>query len=72
MHRIVIVAAVMLLGVAGCAPSPPKPEELGRIVYEPRQIPGMDNPYEVPEVETGKEKSNDEKPAATDADTETP
>jgi hypothetical protein len=51
MRRATILATVFFLGVSGCAPSPPKPEELGRVVYDPAEVPGMDNPYRPPELD---------------------
>ncbi|OYV86579.1 MAG: hypothetical protein B7Z73_11515 [Planctomycetia bacterium 21-64-5] len=33
----------------GCEPPPPKPQDLGRIVYNPAEVPGADQPYALPE-----------------------
>ncbi|HUY36556.1 MAG TPA: hypothetical protein VMV69_27720 [Pirellulales bacterium] len=49
MYRTTMLASLFLLSLTGCAPSPPKPEELGRVVYDPTQVPGMDKPYRAPE-----------------------
>ncbi len=51
MRRTTILATVFFMGVSGCTPSPPKPEELGRVVYDPAEVPGMDNPYRPPELD---------------------
>jgi hypothetical protein len=51
MRRTMILATVYFIGVSGCAPSPPKPEELGRVVYDPSEVPGMDKPYHPPELD---------------------
>jgi hypothetical protein len=51
MRRMTILATVLFIGVSGCAPSPPKPEELGRVVYDPSEVPGMDKPYHPPELD---------------------
>jgi hypothetical protein len=55
-----IPAAILLASLTGCAPSPPKPVELGRVIYDPAQVPGMDNPYQLPESEQ-KEDKHEEK-----------
>ncbi|HVA45734.1 MAG TPA: hypothetical protein VNH11_05040 [Pirellulales bacterium] len=34
---------------AGCEPPPPKPQDLGRIMYNPAEVPGTDQPYALPE-----------------------
>ncbi|HVC95353.1 MAG TPA: hypothetical protein VND64_16780 [Pirellulales bacterium] len=51
MYRTMILAAVFLVGVTGCTPSPPKPEELGRVIYDPAAVPGLDDPYRPPELD---------------------
>ena len=33
----------------GCGPSPPSRQELGRIVFIESEVPGADEPYELPE-----------------------
>jgi hypothetical protein len=35
--------------IAGCEPSPPSPQELGRIVFKESEVPGADETYELPE-----------------------
>lgn len=58
--------AVCLLAIAlGCSPAPPSMEELGRIVYDPSQVPGFDRPYSLPHG-LGEESP----PPATDASPE--
>ncbi len=59
MYRTTMLAAVYLVSVTGCAPSPPKPEQLGRVVYSPSQVPGLDEPYKLPELEKGEGKPNE-------------
>jgi hypothetical protein len=56
--RIVVLS---LACVAGCEPpTPPSPEDLGRVVVDPEKVPGGQKPFTLPELKTappGAEKS---------------
>lgn len=55
-----IVAACL---TAGCDAPPPKPNDLGRIVYSPAEVPGADAPYSMPEyLRETLEKPKQERP----------
>lgn len=41
--------ALFLGMVPGCGPKL-KPDELGRVVYDPSEVPGADAPYPMPEL----------------------
>ncbi len=47
------MAALLLACVAGCEPpSPPSPEDLGRVVVDPEKVPGGQKPFTLPELKT--------------------
>ena len=34
---------------AGCEPPPPKPQDLGRVVFNPMEVPGANTSYAMPD-----------------------
>lgn len=34
---------------AGCEPPPPTPKDLGRVVFNPAEVPGAETPYAMPD-----------------------
>ena len=44
---LLLLAGACLLG--GCDAKRPTPQELGRIVFKESEVPGADQPYELPE-----------------------
>ena len=46
------MSAVLLACVAGCEPPPPSPEDLGRVVVDPGEVPGGQKPFTLPELKS--------------------
>lgn len=44
------VAVTLLFSLSGCGPAPPKPEELGRVVFDPLEMPGGHKRFALPEL----------------------
>jgi hypothetical protein len=45
-----VAVAAPLLSLAGCGPAPPKPEELGRVVFDPLEMPFGPKRFKLPEL----------------------
>jgi hypothetical protein len=63
MHRFSTLAVVSLLCCAGCEAEPPKPQDLGRIVYDTSEIPGINEANQAPEPAAGSDATAKEPPA---------
>lgn len=68
----VLLLSVFLLSVGGCEAEPPKPQDLGRIVYDPAQIPGIDDTYQPPEPGVENGDASQQKPSEDGAPVRTP
>jgi len=40
----------LLFSLSGCGPAPPAPEDLGRVVFDPAEMPGGQKRFELPEL----------------------
>jgi hypothetical protein len=50
MHRTLPLLLMFFLPLlSGCEAEPPSRQELGRIVFNPAEVPGADKPYTLPE-----------------------
>jgi len=43
-------AVTLLFSLSGCGPAPPAPKELGRVVFDPAEMPGGQKRFKLPEL----------------------
>lgn len=45
----VLAGGLCLSGVLGCEPAPPPTDDLGQIIYDPKEVPGANRKYTLPD-----------------------